>query len=37
MWRFKRNEEDKDIRIAAAGFIFLLQKYQKKNKLRFFA
>jgi hypothetical protein len=35
MWRFKGNDEDKDIRMAAAGFIVLLQKYQNKNKWRF--
>jgi hypothetical protein len=32
MCRFKGNEDDEDVRMAATGFIFLLQKYQKKKQ-----
>jgi hypothetical protein len=35
MWHFKENEEEEDLRMAAAGFIFLASKiYIKKGLLR---
>jgi len=31
MWCFKKTEEDEDISMAAAGFIFLASKMSKEN------
>jgi hypothetical protein len=35
MWPFKVNEEEDDICMAAAGFLFLASKVYKKNRRRF--
>jgi hypothetical protein len=36
MWRFKKNEEDEDICMAADDFIFVASKMsKKKNRRRF--
>jgi hypothetical protein len=36
MWRFKKNEENEDICMAAAGFIFVASKMSKKKNKRHF-
>jgi hypothetical protein len=36
MWCFKKNEEDGDIHMAAAGFIFLALKMSKEKNKRHF-
>jgi hypothetical protein len=32
MWHYKQNEEDEDIRMAAAGFMFLTSHVSRQKK-----